>query len=82
MAEYKDAGEIIANIKKQFCNHCNNYNGAKCRACPVDDCLSVIEDTPTIKIDEPETCRNLNDAEFSRLASADSSQTRQICNLT
>lgn len=31
-----------------MCEGCNNYNQVKCRTCYIDDCISMVDDAPTI----------------------------------
>ena len=44
----KDADAIVNTTKGIYCKGCNNYGGAMCRACLLDDCLSCIDDAPTV----------------------------------
>lgn len=48
MARLIDADKRIAEIKKLYCDGCDNYGGAKCRACWVDDAMCLIEDATTV----------------------------------
>ena len=48
MARLIDADKRIAEIKKLYCDGCDNYGGTKCRACWVDDAMCLIEDAPTV----------------------------------
>ena len=43
-----DADRLKSMIEKYHCNGCDNYNGARCSACCVDDCFRYIDDIPTI----------------------------------
>ena len=43
-----DEERLKSNIEKHHCNDCDNYNGARCSACWVDDCFFYIDDTQTI----------------------------------
>ena len=43
-----DADRLKEMIEQYHCNGCDNYNGARCSACWVDDCFTYIDDTPTI----------------------------------
>ena len=48
MARVIDADKRIAEIKKIYCDGCDNYCGAKCRACWVDDAVCLIDDATTV----------------------------------
>lgn len=48
MARMIDADKRIAEIKKIYCDGCDNYGGDKCRACWVDDAMCLIDDAPTV----------------------------------
>ena len=48
MARLIDADKRIAEIKKIYCDGCDNYGGAKCRACWVDDAMCLIDDATTV----------------------------------
>lgn len=40
---------LLQAIKRQFrCAECNNYDGIRCRACPGDDMMSLVDDMPSI----------------------------------
>ena len=43
-----DANARIEEIKLAHCVSCDNYGGVRCRACWVDDAMSLIEDAPTV----------------------------------
>ena len=42
------ADKRIAEIKKIYCDGCDNYGGAKCLGCWVDDAMCLIDDAPTV----------------------------------
>ena len=46
MARYIDADSRIAYIKRVYCAECNNHDGIKCKTCPMDDALMVLEEAP------------------------------------
>ena len=48
MARLIDADKRIAEIKKLYCDGCDNYGGAKCRACWVDDAICLIDDATAV----------------------------------
>ncbi len=57
-----DADDRIEFIKNVYCPECDNYNGVRCRACPINDMIDAIDDAPTVdqwhypsKGDLPET---------------------------
>ena len=58
MARLIDADKRIAEIKKIYCDGCDNYGGAKCRACWVDDAMCLIDDAPTVDAVEVVRCRD------------------------
>lgn len=43
-----DADKLIEQIKKTYCEGCDNYNGMRCKACPNDDEIKDIDSAPTI----------------------------------
>lgn len=57
MARLIDADKRVAEIKKIYCTGCDNYGGAKCRACWVDDAMCLIDDAPTVDAVEVVQCR-------------------------
>ena len=57
MARLIDADKRIAEIKKLYCDGCDNYGGAKCRACWVDDAMCLIDDATTVDSVEVVYCR-------------------------
>lgn len=57
MARLIDADKRIAEIKKIYCDGCDNYGGAKCRACWVDDAMCLIDDAATVDAVPVVRCR-------------------------
>lgn len=57
MARLIDADKRIQEIKKIYCAGCDNYGGAKCRACWVDDAMCLIDDATTVDAVEVVRCR-------------------------
>ena len=57
MARLIDADNRIAEIKKIYCDGCDNYGGAKCRACWVDDAMCLIDDATAVEAVEVVRCR-------------------------
>ena len=53
-----DADKRIAEIKKIYCDGCDNYGGAKCRACWVDDAMCLIDDYTTVDAAPVVRCRD------------------------
>ena len=58
MARLIDADKRIAEIKKLYCDGCDNYGGAKCRACLVYDAMCLIDDATTVDAVEVVRCRD------------------------
>lgn len=58
MARVIDADKRIAEIKKIYCDGCDNYGGVKCRACWVDDAVCLIDDATTVDAVEVVRCRD------------------------
>lgn len=58
MARLIDADKRIAEIKKLYCDGCDNYGGAKCRACWVDDAMCLIDDSTTVDAVPVVRCRD------------------------
>ena len=48
MARLIDADKRIAEIKKIYCDGCENYDGVRCRACWVGDAICLIDDATTV----------------------------------
>ena len=62
MARLIDADKLIADIKKLYCDVCDNYGGVKCRACLVDDAMCMIDDATTV--DAVELTCNVGDTVY------------------
>ena len=45
-----DADKLIEQIRKTYCERCDNYNGVRCKACPNDDEIGDIDSAPTIDV--------------------------------
>lgn len=58
MARLIDADKRIAEIKKLYCDGCDNCGGTKCRACWVDDAMCLIDDATTVDAVEVVRCRD------------------------
>lgn len=58
MARLIDADNRIAEIKKIYCDGCNNYGGAKCRACWVYDAMCLIDDATIADAVEVVRCKD------------------------
>ena len=58
MARLIDADKRIAEIKKIYCDGCDNYGGVKCRACWVDDAMCLIDDATTVDAVPVVRCRD------------------------
>ena len=58
MARLIDADKRIAEIKKLYCDGCDNYGGAKCRACWVDDAMCLIDDATVVDAVPVVRCRD------------------------
>lgn len=48
MSRLIDADDRIEFIKNAYCPECDNYNGVRCRACPINDMIEAIDDAPTV----------------------------------
>ena len=62
MARLIDADKRIAEIKKIYCEGCDNYGGVKCRACWVDDAMCLIDEATTV--DAVELTCNVGDTVY------------------
>ena len=58
MARLIDADKRIAEIKKLYCDGCDNYGGVRCRACWVDDAMCLIDDATTVDAVPVVRCRD------------------------
>ena len=58
MSRLIDADARIEEIKKANCTGCDNYHGIKCRACWVDDAISLIDDAPAVDAVEVVRCKD------------------------
>ena len=59
-----DGDALEENVKRACCTNCDNYGGVRCRACPADDALTMIEDAPTLGSDcencgKVKTCKHV-----------------------
>ena len=43
-----DTEAVIRKLRKANCAECDSYNDVRCRACWVDDVVSMLEDAPTV----------------------------------
>ena len=50
MSRLIDADDRIEFIKNAYCPECDNYNGVRCRACPINDMIEAIDDAPTVDL--------------------------------
>lgn len=58
MGRLIDADNRISEIKKLYCDGCDNYGGAKCRTCFVDYAMGLFDDAPTVDAMEVVRCRD------------------------
>lgn len=58
MARLIDADKRIAEIKKIYCDGCDNYDGVRCRVCWVDDAICLIDDATTVDAVEVVRCKD------------------------
>ena len=65
MARLIDADERISEIKKLYCDGCDNYGGDKCRACRVDDAMCLIDDSTAVDAVEVVRCKDCKHIMFS-----------------
>ena len=50
MAEYIEREALMRRIKEIHCAECDGYQGARCRACWVDDTLDYIDSEPAADV--------------------------------
>lgn len=50
MSRLIDADDRIEFIKNAYCPECDNYNGVRCRACPINDMIEAIDQAPTVDL--------------------------------
>lgn len=43
-----DADALTKEIEDFNCKDCNHYNYVRCRACPIDDAVTYIDEAPTV----------------------------------
>ena len=58
MAKLINADKRIAEIKKIYCDGCDNRCGVKCLDCWVDDAMCLIDDAPSVDAVEVVRCRD------------------------
>lgn len=58
MARLINADKRVEEIKKLYCDGCDNYGGVRCRACWVDDAICLIDDATTVDAVEVVRCRD------------------------
>ena len=66
MSRLIDADKRIEEIKKIYCDGCDNYGGCKCRACWVDDAMCLIDDATTVDAVEVVRCRDCKHYEIHK----------------
>ena len=62
------AEDLIASIEEAYCNDCQSFNGVRCRACDIDKCKKIIQQTHAIDAVLPVRCSN---CVFGKLATYD-----------
>ena len=78
---YIDADAAIELVRLTYCKNCNSYNGVKCRACPFDDAMLLIDDIPTADVvprEEVETLKDNNEHLAVMLSEAKADVAREI----
>ena len=58
MDEYIERGTLMRRIKEIHCAECDSYNGARCRACWVDDTLDYIDSEPAADVAPVVRCKD------------------------
>ena len=58
MPEYIEREALIRRIKEIHCAECDSYNGARCRACWVDDTLDYIDSEPAADVAPVVRCKD------------------------
>ena len=76
MARMIDADKRISEIKQLYCDGCDNYGGAKCRSCWVDDAMCLIDDAKTVDAVEVVRCK---DCKFYELKCYSDGKKRMCC---
>ena len=56
--EYIERDEAVEWARLTYCKECNSFNGVKCRACPFDDAIGLIEDYPAADVVEVLRCKD------------------------
>lgn len=59
-----DADATIDDIKRAYCAGCDNYGGLRCRACPTDDAMDMVDDAPTVCVASMLSLNALRDAAY------------------
>ena len=59
-----DTETVIRKLRKANCAECDNYNAVRCRACWVDDVVSLLEDSPTVDAVEVVRCNDCKKWEY------------------
>lgn len=61
---FVNADKLINQIKLQAgCAECNSYDGVRCRACPWDDAIAIVDSFA----DSPDNSIEFEDDEFQRV---------------
>lgn len=50
--------EAAIEAIKEYCNGCDNYNGARCRACNFDDAMSAVDSVLAVDAVEVVYCKD------------------------
>ena len=56
---------VIEKIRKANCADCYSCNGVLCRACLVDDFISLLDDSPTVDAVEVVRCKDCKNYFYS-----------------
>lgn len=61
---FVNADKLIGQIKLQAgCAECNSYDGIRCRACPWDDAIAIVDEFADVS----ENCIEFEDEDFQRI---------------
>lgn len=55
--------ELTQAIKRQYCIDCDSYDGLRCRACHVDDMLSLVDDVLSVDAVPVVRCKECKECE-------------------
>lgn len=76
-----DADEFERNLKRNFCEDCNSYNGVRCRACQIGDVLLELYDIIDVGVPFDKKCDycKYNNLKLCGIDNCEDCEKKQLC---